>query len=180
MFVGNRLATPNDVQQGAEGVGPIIGDRLHARFDMEAGVPAYFDSIREAGVTAANFGVQLIGTKGVIDLRIDTEPLAHFVPGNPHLATAEPRTWITITSAGIGKPETISTLKTEVANHVLAGRDLLAAIQEDRAPLCSAEDGRVTVEMISAVFASHRRGGARVTLPLEERGHPLAGWHSEG
>ncbi len=176
IFVGGRPATPSDVQQGAEGVGPIVGDRLHARFDMESGVPAYFDSIREAGVTAANFGLQLIGTKGVIDLRIDTEPLAHLVPGNPHLATAEPRPWIPISSAGIGKPEPIQGLKTQVANHILAARDLIAAIQENRAPLCSAEDGRVTVEMISAVFASHGQGGARVAIPLAERGNPLEGW----
>jgi hypothetical protein len=67
-------------------------------------------------------------------------------------------------------------LKPQVANHILAARDLLAAIQENRAPLCSAEDGRVTVEMISAVFASHRREGARVAIPLKEREHPLAGW----
>jgi hypothetical protein len=30
--------------------------------------------------------------------------------------------------------------------------------------------------MITAVFASHVRGGARVALPLESREHPLAGW----
>ncbi|MHA3771052.1 Gfo/Idh/MocA family protein [Verrucomicrobiota bacterium sgz303538] len=176
LLVDGRPATQADVQEGAEGVGPLAGNRLHARFEMEAGVPAYFDSIRSAGVSEANFGLQLIGNKGIIDLRIDTEPLAHFVPGNPHRPTAEPRPWIPITSAGIEKPEPISEIKPLVANHTLAGRDLLAAIKENRAPLCSAEDGRVTVEMISAVFASHVRGGARVKIPLQNRGNPLANW----
>jgi hypothetical protein len=58
--------------------------------------------------------------------------------------------------------------------HVTPGRDLIAAIREDRAPLCSAEDGRVIVEMISAVFESHRLGGTRVTFPLKTRQAPLS------
>jgi predicted dehydrogenase len=176
IYVDKRLATPADVTQGAEGVGPIVGNRIHARYEMESGIPAYFDSIKSAGVAAANFGIQLIGTKGIIDLRIDVEPLAHFVPGNPHMPTATPRPWIPITSAGVGKPEPIVDLKRDSANHAVAVRDLLAAIQEGRQSLCSAADGRVTVEMICAVFASHVRGGAPVPLPLMERGNSLVGW----
>jgi hypothetical protein len=42
-------------------------------------------------------------------------------------------------------------------------------------PVCGAENGRETIEMISATFASHRSGG-RVTLPLKDREHPLNGW----
>jgi predicted dehydrogenase len=172
IFAGNRPVTSADIATGAEGVGPIAGDRLHARFDTEKGVPAYFDSIRNAGVKEANFGLQLIGSRGLIDLRIDTEPLAHLVPGNPFLPRGESRPWIPISSAGPGKPEPIADLGKQVANHVLPARDLIAAISENRQPLCSAEDGRVTVEMIAAVFASHRAGGARVPLPLANRAHP--------
>jgi predicted dehydrogenase len=176
MLKGNELAGPADVQQGAEAVGPIAGDRLHARYEMENGSVAYFDSIRSAGVPAANFGLQVIGNKGLIDFRIDVEPLAHFVAGNPFQPTKEPRPWTPISSAGIGKPEPIADLKTQVANHVLPARDLIAAIEQDRPTLCSAEDGRVTVEMITAVFASHVREGARVSIPLGSREHPLDSW----
>lgn len=176
MLKGNELVGPSDVQQGAEGVGPIAGDRLHARYEMDEGIIAYFDSIRSAGVAAANFGLQVIGNKGLIDFRIDVEPLAHFVPGNPFQPTNEPRPWIPISSAGIGKPEPMADLKTQVANHILPARDLIAAIEQNRPTLCSAEDGRVTVEMITAVFASHVREGARVALPLASREHPFGTW----
>jgi predicted dehydrogenase len=176
MLKGNAPATPADVQPGAEGVGPIAGDRVHARYEMEKGVVAYFDSIRSAGVAAASFGLQLIGTKGLIDLRVDREPLAHFVPGNPFQPVAEPRPWIPISSAGIGKPEPTANLAADSANHQFPARDLLAAMRENRPPLCSAADGRVTVEMITAVFASHVQGGARVPLPLASREHPLTNW----
>jgi predicted dehydrogenase len=173
---GNEPAAPADVQPGAEAVGPIAGDRVHARYEMENGSIAYFDSIRSAGVPAANFGLQIIGNKGLIDFRIDVEPLAHFVPGNPFQPTNEPRPWIPISSAGIGKPEPIADLKNQVANHLLPARDLITAIDQDRPTLCSAEDGRVTVEMITAVFASHLRQGARTPIPLSSREHPFTHW----
>lgn len=173
---GNRPVTPTDIVDGAEGVGPIAGNRLHARYEMSSGVPLYFDSIRDAGVKEANFGLQLIGTRGLIDLRIDVEPLAHLVRGNPFLPRAEPRQWIPISSAGIGKPEPIVNLKQLVADHTMAARDLFAAIREDRPPLSSAEDGRAVVEMIHAAFASHAAGGRRIALPLESREHPFKSW----
>lgn len=171
---GTRPVTKEDVVEGGEGLGPLAGDRLFARYEMESGIPMYFDSIKNQGVKEANFGVQLIGNKGFMDFRIDIEPLAHLVPGNPFLPTNKPRPWIPISSAGIGKPEPIDNLGRLVSKHILATRDLLAAVSEDRPPLSSAEDGRAIVEMIHAAFASHVKNGERVQLPLESRTHPLA------
>lgn len=168
-----RPATKADVREGAEGVGPVAGNALHARSEMERGVPAYFDSIAKAGVPAANFGLQLIGTKGVIDLRIDVHPVAHLLPGNPFLPVKEPRAWVPISSAGVGEPEPSADCGPQVAGHLFAARDLFAAIRENRAPLCDAEAGRVTVEMITAVLESHRQNSQRVSLPLGTRQNPL-------
>ncbi len=166
--------TRADVKDGAEGTGPIAGNEVHARFDMERGIPAFFESVQKTGVKNAGFGLQLIGTGGVIDLRCDSEPVAHILAGNPFQPTAEPRVWSPISSAGIGKPEPVANLGKLVMSHAFGGRDLIAAIRENRAPLCSANDGRVIVEMISAVFESHRLGGQRVTFPLKSRQAPLS------
>ena len=168
-----RAVTLADVKEGAEGTGPLAGNQVHARFEMERGVPAFFDSVQNAGNTAAGFGVQLVGTKGIIDLRADEEPLAHLLAGSPFQPGKESRAWVLISSAGIGKPEPITDLGKQLSGHFISGRDLIAAIREDRPPLCSAQDGRVTVEMITAVFESHRLGGQRVTWPLAQRSHPL-------
>lgn len=168
-----KPVTKADVKEGAEGIGPLAGNEVHARFEMECGVPAYFDSVQSAGVKNTGFGVQLIGTEGVIDLRTDAEPAAQILKGSPFRPTNEARAWIPITSAGIGQPEPLTDIKTLVAGHGIPATDLIAAIKEDRAPLCSAEDGRVTIEMVSAVFESHRLNGQRVTLPLETRVNPL-------
>lgn len=169
-----RPVTRDDIRDGAEGVGPLGGNALHARWDMAGGVPAYFDSRQNAGVVAANFGLQLIGTTGLIDLRIDTHPIAHLVPGNPFLPAKDARPWIPISSAGPGEPEPIADAANLTGSHRLAARDLLAAIRENRAPLCSLRDARLTVEMILAAFESHRLGGQRVAFPLALRENPLA------
>ncbi len=169
-----RPVVASDVQDGAEGIGPLAGNELHARFETEKGVPVFFDSIAGAGTREAGFGLQFIGTEGIIDLRIDVEPLAHFLEGSPFHPVLEPRSWVPVTSAGLGQPEPVGDIRQLVGGHQGPVRDLIASVVEDRAPLCSAEDGRTVVEMTFAVFESHRQGGAKVTLPLEKRDSPLA------
>ncbi len=170
LFQGDRPATRDEVREGAEDIGPIAGNAVRACFEMERGFPAYFDSVQGAGEKSAGFGFQIIGTKGLIDFRMDNVPLAHLVPGASPGQT--PRPWIPITTAGPGEPEPIAGLKEEIMSHLAGGRDLLAALRENRAPLCSAQDGRLVVEMIFAVFASHRQNGARVHVPVGGEGEP--------
>ncbi len=169
-----HTATRADVKDGGEGVGPIAGNEVHARFEMESGVPVFFDSIAKAGVRNAGFGIQLIGTKGIFDLRFDADPVAHYREGSPFQPSTKPSAWVPVSSGGIGVPEPVANAGKLNSSHVLAGRDLIAAIRENRAPLCSAEDGRVIVEMISAVFESHRLGSQRVAFPLKTRQAPLS------
>ncbi len=169
-----RPVTRADVKDGAEGVGPLAGNEVHARFEMERGMPAFFDSIANAGDRAAGFGLQLIGTKGIIDLRVDQNPVAQLMAGSPFRPVKEPRIWVPISSAGVGQPEPDADLPKRVMGHLVGGRDLLAAIRENRSPLCSAHDGRMIVEMIAAVFESHRLQGQRVAFPLTRRDNPLA------
>jgi predicted dehydrogenase len=171
---GGKPVTRADVKDGAEGIGPLAGNEVHARFDLKRGFPAYFDSIANAGDRAAGFGLQLIGTKGIIDLRVDQDPVAHFLAGNPHRPVKEPRVWQPISTVGLGQPEPQAEAVKDVMAHLTAGRDLLAAVRENRQPLCSARDGRTTVEMIAAVFESHRLNGQRVAFPLTARDNPLA------
>lgn len=174
LMQNGRPVTRAEIKEGDEGVGLLGGNEVHARYEMENGLPLYFDSIKGGGKGGANFGLQLIGSEGIIDLRVDREPLAHLIAGSPFQPTDKPRPWVPISSAGPGLPEPIANLGNLVSSHLLAARDLLSAIREGREPLCNAAEGALTVEMIAAVFESHRMGGARVTLPLQTRGNPLA------
>jgi predicted dehydrogenase len=169
-----RPITAADVKDGAEGIGPLAGNEVHARFETEKGIPVFFDSVAGAGVKETGFGIQLIGTEGIIDLRADTEPFAQFLAGSPFRPRAEMKGWVPISSAGLGQPEPVTDLRQRVGGHQGPVRDLIAAIQENRAPLCSDRDGRDVVEMTMGIFESQRRGGARVGFPLADRSSPLA------
>lgn len=174
LLLGGRPVVRSDVQEGAEGTGPLAGNEVHARYEMERGIPFFFDSVQGAGTASAGFGLQLIGTKGIIDIRTDKEPVAQLLAGSPFAPSSESRAWVPISSAGVGKAEPIPNLGDDLRTHVVAGRDLIAAIRENRQPICNAGEGRVIIEMISAVFESHRLNGQRVTFPLKTRQNPLS------
>ena len=164
ILVEGRPATKADIRPGDEGVGLIVGDEIHARYETRSGIPLYFDSKKGTPAKGTPFGARLIGTKGVISLQIDEEPLA--ILERDGVKTP-------ITTAGIGKPEPIKDIKQVNGGHHGAVRDLLAAIAEKREPLCGPEAGRVTVELTLAVFASFVADGRKVALPLAGRAHPL-------
>ena len=165
--------TKAHVREGAEGLGPLAANELHARYELSSGVFASFDSIANDGTQNAGFGLQLIGSKGIIQIQCDLDPLAHWIPGNPFQPSKSARPWIPISSAGIGIAENQPKLIEDVQHHIVPVRDLVQAVQEDRQPLCNAQEGCNTVEMICGVFESHRQGGRAVALPLREREHPL-------
>lgn len=171
-----RPVTPADVKAERTDFGPMAGNAVHARFDLDSGIPFYFDSIQDAGDAKVGFGLQMIGTKGIIDIRVDQTPLAHFIPGSPFRPVKESRAWNPISADGIGRPEPVADMGRQLMSHAIGALDLIAAIEQNRAPLCSAMDGRLTVEMITAVFASHVQKGAQVRFPLAEKEHPFTTW----
>jgi len=164
ILVESRPATKADIRPGDEGVGMIVGDEIHARYETKSGIPLYFDSKKGAGKPGGSFGARLIGTKGIISLQVDEEPLAILERDGKKTP---------ITSAGIGQPEPIQDIKLVNGGHHGAIRDLLAAIAEKREPLCGPEAGRETIELTMGVFASFAAGGKKVTLSLADRQHPL-------
>ena len=164
VLVEGRPATRADIKAGDEGVGLIVGDEIHARYETKSGIPLYFDSKKGSWTKGTPFGARLIGTKGAISLQIDEEPLAVLERDGKKTP---------ITTAGIGQPEPIKDIKLVNGGHHGAVRDLLAAIADNREPLCGPEAGRETVELTLAVFASFAAGGAKVALPMVSRQHPL-------
>ena len=173
LLTAGRPATKVDLYEGTDAVGKVAGDAMHARFETEKHIPIFFDSKKNAGVREAGFGLQLIGTGGIIDLRIDETPFAQLLAGNPFRPVKDARAWVPITTGGVGKPDSIANVAQLVSTHELAARDLHEAMRTKRAPLCSIEDGRTLVELTMAAFESHRRGGVRIELPFTSPGNPL-------
>ena len=79
--------------------------------------------------------------------------------------------WTEITSAGMGKPKRVQDAGLHPGN-VLIAKDLIQAIETDTRTQGSFYEGRAALEMILAVYESHRLK-APVTLPLKNREHPL-------
>ncbi|MGB0578350.1 MAG: Gfo/Idh/MocA family protein, partial [Limisphaerales bacterium] len=123
LYQNGKRATKAHVRVGGEGLGLMAGNELHARYEFSKGVIGTFDSIANDGTRNAGFGLQLVGSKGIVNIQCDRTPLAHFVPGNPFAPTKEPRPWIPITTAGPGKPEARGVELQETMNHVRPARD---------------------------------------------------------
>ncbi|WP_296455296.1 Gfo/Idh/MocA family oxidoreductase [Rubinisphaera sp.] len=168
-----QLVTKQDVHDGPEALGLIAGNELHARYLFDTGVVGYYESIANGEIGSHGFGLQLIGSKGVIELRCDETDFAHLVPGNPFEPSQAGRPWLNIRSTGVDRTEPNPEHVTRVQHHQVPCEDLIAAIEEDREPLCSAKEAAQTIEMISAVFESHRQNGRSIAFPLEVRENPL-------
>jgi len=167
-----HLVGPHDVAEGAEGIGPLAGDNVHAMYRLEGGATAYFDSVRDAAGSPRRFGLQIFGSRGIVQMfNTGHIPDTYFLPDSSWSPGRSGKKWIPVTSAGVGKPEPLENTGLHGGN-VLAVKDLIGAIEEDRQPLTSIYAARTATEMIVAVFESHRLAG-RVTFPLENRQNPL-------
>ncbi len=174
VFQDGQLVERKHVKEGDEGIGLMAGTEVHARFELESGVPLFFDSVKNLGQKTSGFGVQLICSGAVVDLRMDMEPMIHVRKGNPFNPTTEPAPWVPFTSGGLGVVEPMKDIKQLVAGHGLPARDLVESIRDGREPLCGLGEATTIIEMIASVFESHRQGGRRVSFPLENRVNPLS------
>jgi predicted dehydrogenase len=164
-----KPVTRQDVRQGGEGMGPVAGDHIMASYGFDKGVVGHFASQKTK--PGGRFGLQIHGSKGIIQLTTGSLPAAYFLADPSWFPGRSKAAWKEITSAGVGKPEPLKDGGLGLAN-VWIARDLLHAMEKDRQPLGSMYDGRAALEMILAVYEAHRAKGP-VEIPLKNRRHPL-------
>ncbi len=164
MYQDNNPIGKADLREGAEGVGTIAGNALHARFETTKGIPFFFDSIQHKKANDSAFGFRIYGTKGSLDFRIDQNPFIYYAARND--TQGGPRNWEPVSSIGINKPEEDPQMYSNLMNHRIPILDLISSIQSHQQPLCNASEGLDTMEAIMAIFESQRLDGARVPLPL--------------
>lgn len=168
-----RPVAAEDIKPGNEGLGPLAGDKVVAMFELASGATGYFGSQRRAGGGDGRFGVQIFGSRGVIEVLTGYLPSVKLLEDAAWSPGRSGAKWKNVTTAGVDEPEP---LKPEGGplhpGNVVAMNDLLDAIERQREPKCGPTEARATVEMISAVFESHRVGGP-VDMPLANRRHPL-------
>jgi len=165
--VNGKPAQPSDVKEATEPLGPIVGNRLNAMFGL--------GSIQPDG-NGGRWGLDIYGSKGIVKFRFD-DP--HNVDGIPNVTYLPDPSWAPGMSGAKwvplpGAPE-ITMENPKVDRNAPIVDDLIAAIEEDRLPEVSMQDGRTAYEFIQGTFAAHVNGG-RIPLPLSQREHPLKNW----
>jgi predicted dehydrogenase len=167
-----RPIRPQDVRPGNEGIGPLAGDEVHAMYRLSGGFTGYFDSVRGGGGEPTRFGLHIFGSQGILQLHNTGHlPDTQFLPDSSWSPGRTGKSWIAVTSAGVGKPEPLPDDGLHGGN-VRAVGDLIAAVEEDRQPISNIDEARTATEMIVAVFESQRTGGP-VKFPLKNRQNPL-------
>jgi predicted dehydrogenase len=167
-----RKAVAGDVRQAGEQIGPILGDQIAATYGFNGlAVGHFYTHVAKAGASS-RYWLEVRGTKGVIQVGFGVLPAAYLCEDPGGFFGKSKAAWQEITSAGVGRPETLDAKALENGN-ILIANDLIEAIEKDRAPLDSLADGRASLEMILAVYESHRLERP-VELPLKNRKHPLA------
>lgn len=165
-----RLVTKKDVKNGNEGIGPLAGDGLHATYTFKDNRTGYFASHRGMGGRPSRFGIQIFGSKGVLEMTSGYNQTAWLLKDPSWSPGRSGAKWVPISSAGIGKPAPAGT--SSHRGNLDAVNDLMQAIEKDRQPISNVYDARAATEMIVGIFESHRQGKP-VSLPLKNRKNPL-------
>jgi predicted dehydrogenase len=167
---GGRAVPPGEFHAGAEGIGPLAGDRVDAMFGFQTtAAVAHFATSRrsEAG---RRFGLTIAGSKGCIWIGTGWRPPA-FILRDPAWTATGSTAWSPIVGAGEGQqPTTHSDL---AAGNDAIVTDLINALETNAEPRTDVRAARTAVEMVLACYASNA-SKCSVVLPLVERSaHPL-------
>jgi len=154
-------------------VGPVVGDDIFASFAMVSGVNVTFRSRVGLEKAAGPFGMEIIGTRGIVRLNSGFAPNISLLKEPNRAATTRVENWQDWTGGVDPATETtFEGLTGYDASHRRVVRDWLIAIEEKREPLGSGERAMKAIEMAHGVFQAGITG-ERVEFPLVKRTHPL-------
>lgn len=166
---GGKPIGPRDVRSGAEGIGPLAGDRVDAMFGFErTPAVAHFATARpkEPG---KRFGLTICGSKGSIWMSTGWMSPAFYLPDPSWISTGS-TTWTPIVVEPRAEP--LAENDMGAGNRAIVA-DLIHAVETDTQPRTHVQGGRTAIEMVLACYDSHRKNGV-VSLPLADRAsHPL-------
>jgi predicted dehydrogenase len=166
---GGREATQKDAKPGQYAVGPIAGEDIVAEHGFDGGVVGQYESmVSDDGGGTPYLRMEVSGTGGTLAFWSGADSPVYFT-ARPYPLPDGRDEWERLEVEEVPIPAGMN--RQHPGNQALV-RDLLAAVEEDRAPHSSGHDARAALEMIMAVYESHLRG-ERVALPLERRTHPL-------
>jgi len=163
--------TPRDAHSASESIGPIIGDDIVAQFEFARGVHGGFVSRAQNQSAAGPWGLELIGTKSSVRILTGMVPRIYTrnnLDWTKNGNVTEWKEWEQDPTRQLPASErTVARANQRVVN------DWLAAIRQDREPICNGLAATKALEMVMAVWAAGLTRG-RIEFPLQNREHPLA------
>jgi predicted dehydrogenase len=164
-----REITKADAHAATEDIGLIVGDEVEAFFALPHGVSVHYTSRAKNAASAGPWGMELIGTKGRARLLNDVHTTVFIERTKGLSASGGSREWVPIEA---NPQEPVAGAAGQVSGNHRVVDDWLAAIAENREPVCSGIAAMKSLEMIHGIFAAGLSRG-RVELPLGIREHPL-------
>jgi len=163
------------VESPSDKVGPVVGDDIFAHFAMDSGINVTFRSRVGLEKAAGPFGMEIIGSKGIVRLASSATPTFSLLKDVNRAGASRTETWAPWTGGVDPASEAeLDGLTGYDAAHRHAARGWLDSMEENRDPLCSGERAMKAIEMAHGVFQAGL-SGERVRFPMEKRGHPLMG-----
>ena len=168
--VNGKPALKEHVKEASEPLGPIVGNRLHAMFGFSRGVAGYFESMVSKDGNGGRWGIDIHGTRGIVSVRLAVIPKVFLLREPSWSPGSTGAQWEPLPDAPV-----VEMADQRNERNAPMVDDLIAAIEEDREPEVSIQNGRDAYEMIQATFDAYVQG-KRVAMPLEARDHPLKRW----
>ena len=170
---GKQPAIGDAKESPSDRVGPVVGDDIFALFAMDSGVNLTFRSRAGLEKAAGPFGMEIVGSRGVMRLKSGVAPALSLLAEPSRIATTRTENWVDWTGGVEPTAEAeIDGLSGYEAAHRRVVRDWLLAVDEKREPLASGERAMKAIEMAHGVFQSGLEG-RRIDFPLARRTHPL-------
>ncbi len=163
--------TPEDIESNSDGLGLTAGDKASVTLGLRSGITA---TVEFWMAEPQYFGVELIGTKGILAIRQPESPCPMMYRADAlWSASSEDNAW-----RPIELPEhEIAALKPNRWDAVyrMVVDEFIRCIEEGTAHSTSADHALKALELIMGTYESHRLQ-ERVSLPLLQRKHPLELW----
>ena len=171
-MIGGRPATLEDAVEGPEEIGLITGDSIYAIYGFGHGVTATFESRRKQEKNPNRYGIWINGSSGIMTVHESSQQIRIYESPVWHPDDEVAVRNVTTEALKLAPTAPPSQDRLQMAANVAIVRDVFEARRDGRRPVNSGYDGRWALEMIHGIYASHL-SGSRISLPLENRAHPL-------
>lgn len=154
-------------------LGPLLGDTIHAEFEMTSGVRVSFLSDQKRKAMLGPAGIEFVGTKSRMRLFAGAPATLSYLETSDPSAATRTENWRQWPETGRADHAPVERLSGIDAANQLVVNDWLASISSDSEPAASGENAAKALEMAHGIWQAAVTM-KRAYFPLANRLHPLS------